>query len=92
MKAEPPALPGRDDIVVKSGDASPESCLPTLEMRSSLAGGGLVPTGKIFKTTKTTVNEPILQFYSTKEKNSKKEISKDFDSIRLIRQQYLPKE
>ena len=92
MKAEPPALPCRDDIVAKSGDAAPESCVPSLKMRSSTAGDGLVPTGKISKTTKTTVNEPLLQFYSTKENNSKNKISEDLDSIRLIRQQCLPKE
>ena len=33
VKAEPPALPFRDDVVVKSGDAAPKSYLPSLEMR-----------------------------------------------------------
>ena len=40
VKAEPPALPCRDDVVVESGDAVPKSCLPSLEMRSSTAAGG----------------------------------------------------
>ena len=40
VKAEPPALPCRDDVMVKSGDAAPKSCLPSLEMRSSTAAGG----------------------------------------------------
>ena len=46
VKAEPPALPCRDDVVVESGDAAPKSCLPSLEMRSSTAAGGLVSTGE----------------------------------------------
>ena len=33
VKAEPPALPCRDDVVVESGDAAPMSCLPSLEVR-----------------------------------------------------------
>ena len=72
MKAEPPALPCRDDVVVESGDAAPELCLPCLEMRSSTAAGGLVPTGETSTATETTVNKPLLQFYSTEEENSKK--------------------
>ena len=72
VKAEPPALPCRDDVVVKSGDAAPKSCLPSLEMRLSTAAGGLVPTGET-STAETTVNKPLLQFYSTEEEDSKKE-------------------
>ena len=40
MKAEPPALPCRDDVLVENGDASPKSCLPSLDMRSPSAAGG----------------------------------------------------
>ena len=32
VKAEPPALPCRDDVVIECGDAASESCLPSLEM------------------------------------------------------------
>ena len=46
VKAEPPALPCRDDIVVECSAAASESCLPSLEMRPSTAAGGLVPTGE----------------------------------------------
>ena len=60
VKAKPPALPCRDDVVVESGDAAPESCLPSLEMRSSTAAGGLVPTGETSTATETTVNKPLL--------------------------------
>ena len=43
VKAEPPPLPGRDDVVVESGPAVFKSCLPSMEMRPSTAAGGLVP-------------------------------------------------
>ena len=72
VKAEPPDLPYRDGVLIEDGAAAPKSCLPSLEMRSPTVAGGLVPTGKIFKATETTVNEPLFQFYSTKEENSKK--------------------
>ena len=71
MMAEPPALPCRDDVVVESGDAAPESCLPSLEIRSSIAASGLVPTGKTSTATETTSNEPLLRFYATEETNPK---------------------
>ena len=60
VKAEPPALPYRDDVVVESGDAASKSYLPSLEMRSPTAAGGLVPTGETSTATETTVKEPLL--------------------------------
>ena len=59
VKAEPPALPCRDDVVVESGDAAPKSCLPSLEIRSLTAAGGLVPTGKASTATETNFNQPM---------------------------------
>ena len=67
VKAEPPALRCRDDVVVKSGDAAPESCLPSLEMHSSTAAGGLVPTGEVSTAMETNFNRPPLRFCSTEE-------------------------
>ena len=67
VKAEPPALPCRDDVVVECGDAASESCLSSLEMRSSTAAGDLVPTGEAFKATETNYNQPPLRFCSTEE-------------------------
>ena len=72
VKAEPPALPCKEDIFVEGGEAAPKSCLPYLEMRSSTATGGLVPPGKTSTAMETTVNKPLLQFFSTEEENSKK--------------------
>ena len=34
VKAEPPALPCRDGVLVENGAATPKSCLPPLEMRT----------------------------------------------------------
>ena len=40
MKAEPPALPYKDDVLVENGAAAPNLCLPSLEMRPPTAAGG----------------------------------------------------
>ena len=69
VKAKPPALPCRDDVVVECGAAAFESCLPSLEMRSSTAAGGLAPTGEASTASETTSNEPLLRFYETEEMN-----------------------
>ena len=65
VKAEPPALPCRDDVVVESGPATSESCLPSMDMRPSTAAGGLDPTGEASNASETTSNQPPLRFCST---------------------------
>ena len=70
IMAEPPALPCRDDVVVESGDAAPKSCLPSLEMRTTTAADGLLPTGKT-STATTTFNESPLRLYATEETSPK---------------------
>ena len=67
VKPEPPALPCRDGVVVECGTASSESCLPSLEMRSSTAAGGLVPTGKASTASETTLDEPPPRFCPNEE-------------------------
>ena len=76
VKAEPPALPCKDDVVVESGDATPRSCLLSLEMRSPTAAGGIIPTGEASTATRTTSNEPLLRFYATEEMNPEKDSKK----------------
>ena len=71
IKAETPALPCRDDVVVENHAAAPKSYLPSLEMRSPTAACGLLPTGEISTATKTTFNKSPLRPYSTEEANSK---------------------
>ena len=70
VKTEPPDLPCRDDVVVESGDAAPKLCLPSLEMRTTTAAGGLVPTGKTSTAIDTASNELLLRFYATEETNA----------------------
>ena len=77
VKAEPPAHPCRDDVVLKSGDAAPKSCLPSLEMHSPTTAGGLLPTGKTSTATRTASNEPLLRFYATEEMNPEEDSKKE---------------
>ena len=72
VMAEPPALPCRDDAVAENSAAAPKSCLPSLEMRSPTATGGLLPTGEASITMMTTYNQPPLRLYSTEETDSKR--------------------
>ena len=67
MMAKPPAIPCGENVLVEEGATSPKSCLPSLELRSSTATGGLVPTGEASTATETTSNEPLLRFYATEE-------------------------
>ena len=69
VKAEPPALPCRDGVLVEDGAAAPKSYLPSLEMRLPSATGGLLPAGKTPTATETTSKEPLLRFYATEETN-----------------------
>ena len=71
VKAEPPALPCRDDVLVENGAAAPKLYLPPLEMRSSTAAGGSPLTDEASVAMRTTFNQPPLRLYSTKETNSK---------------------
>ena len=73
MMAEPPALPCRDDVLVETDHASPKSCVPSLEMRTTTATDGLLPTGEASTATKTTFNESPLRRCATEETNSKEE-------------------
>ena len=80
VKAEPPALPCRDDSVVESGTAAFESCLPSMEMRPSTAAGGLVPTGEVSNASETTSSQPPLRFCST-EKTDHLEVKNSWTSV-----------
>ena len=59
VMAEPFALPCREDGLVENGAAAPKSCLPLLEMRTTTAAGGLLPTGETSTATKITFNQPL---------------------------------
>ena len=70
VEAEPPDIPCREDVLVEEGATSPESCPPSLEMRSLTAAGGLVPTGEASTATETNFDLPPLRFCSTNEDGS----------------------
>ena len=55
--------------MVESGAAASESCLPSLEMRSSTAAGGLVSTGEASTAKEINFIQPPLWFCSTEETN-----------------------
>ena len=65
MMAEPPNLLCREDVLVENGDASPNSCLPSLEMRTTTVAGGLLPTGDTFTATRITFNQPWLHLFGS---------------------------
>ena len=67
VEAEPPDLPCREDVLVEDGATAPKSCLPSLEMRTTTAAGGLVPTDKPSTATETNFNQPSHRFCSTAE-------------------------
>ena len=71
VMAEPPALPCGDAALVENGAAAPKSCLPSLEIRSPTAAGGVLSTGEVSIATRTTFNQPPLRLYSTEETISK---------------------
>ena len=74
VKAEPRALPCRDDVLVENGTAAPKSCLSPSEMRTSTAAGGLLPTDKTSTATRTTFYQLPLWFSLTKDTNSRTSI------------------
>ena len=75
VKAEPPALPCRDDLV-KNDAATPTSCLLPLEMRTLTAVGGLLSAGEAFTTTRITYYRPRLWFCPTEKTHSERTSTK----------------
>ena len=67
VKAEPPALPCRDDVVVANGAAAPKSCLLPLEMRTTSAASRLLFTGKTSTATTATFKQQPRRPSSTEE-------------------------
>ena len=66
----PPALScSRENALVDNSAAAPNSCHLPLEMRTTTAAGGLLPTGKTSTATKTTFDHPILRLCLTEETN-----------------------
>ena len=55
-------------VVVENGTAVSKSCLIPLEMRTTTAAGGLLPTGKTTTATWTTLDQSTLRLCLTEEK------------------------
>ena len=70
MKAEPPALPYWDDVLVNKGTAVPKPCLSLVKMHTLTATAGLLPAGKASTTTMIIYYQPRLWFCQTKEMSS----------------------
>ena len=69
----PPAFPcSRDNALVGNGAAAPKSYLSPLEMRSPIAGGGLLRASESSTTMWITFYQPRLRFCPTEETHSKK--------------------
>ena len=72
VKADPPALFCRNDVLVDNGAAAPKSGLSLLKIRTTTAAGGLLPTGKTSTATRTTFDYSTLWLYQTEETHSKR--------------------
>ena len=71
VKADPPALPCRDGVLVDNGAAAPKSCLSPMEMSTTAAAGGLLPLGESSTAIKTTFNYSTYWFLQTEDTHSK---------------------
>ena len=67
MKAEPPALPRRDDVLVDKGAAVPKPCLSPVEIRTRTAAGVLLSASTASTATRTTFHQPLISSCSTDE-------------------------
>ena len=66
----PPTPPcSGENALIDNGAATPKSCLPLLEMRTTTAADGFLPTGETFTATKTTFDHPTLRLCLTEETN-----------------------
>ena len=68
VKAEPPALPCRIDLV-DNGAAAPKSYPSLLKMRTPTAAGDLLPASEASTTTRITFYQPRLRFCPTQNKD-----------------------
>ena len=62
MKAEPPALSGRDDVLVDKDAAASKPCLSPVEMHTLTAAGDLLPAGNATTATRIIFYQPPLWF------------------------------
>ena len=92
VKAEPPALPCRDDSVVECGAAASESCLPSIEMRSSTdalsnSRWWLSSHRRCLQSLRDHPQRATSSVLLDRGDGSEGEKFMDFSSIRLVQQQ-----
>ena len=59
MKAEPPAIPGRDDVLVDKGAEAPDSCHPPVKTCTLTAADGLLSVGTTSTAMRTIFLRPF---------------------------------
>ena len=69
IKAEPPALPRWDHILVDKGATTPKPRFSSAKMRTRTAASGLLPAGTASTATRTPFDQPPLWFCPTEEIN-----------------------
>ena len=81
----PPTLPcSKDNAMIRNGAAAPKSCLSSLEMRTPIAAGGLLPADTISTATRIPSDQPPIWFCPNQE-----EENEEINSIRLVLQNFL---
>ena len=83
VKAEPPSLPCRDDVLVQNGATAPKLCISPLEMRTPTDASGLLPTDKTSTATRATFHQLPLRSCPTEDKKIE-----NFNPIRLVLQHF----
>ena len=87
VMAEPPDLPCREDVLVEDGATSPESCLPSLETRSSTASlWWLSSHRRNFHSNGDHRRQATSSVLLERGGELEEEKFTDFNSIRLVRQ------
>ena len=71
MKAEPPALSRRSDVLVDKDAAASNSCLSPVEMHTLTAAGDLLPAGNATTATRIIFYQPPLWFCPIEEIKSR---------------------
>ena len=71
MRAEPPALPRRDDVLVDKGATMPKPCLTPVETHTLTDAGDFLPTSKASTATRIILYQPSSWFCQTEDINSR---------------------
>ena len=87
VKAGPPDLPCKEDVLVEDGAAMPKSCLPPMEMRTTIAAGS--SRRRNLHRNGDHLQQAASSVLRDRRDESKEKKCMDFNSIRPVRQQLL---